>query len=89
MKYGALSNLTGSILVVWNIEQAPGGDRLLITWTEIGCPPVLARSHKGFGSSVIERGLAHELQGTARLDFRPDGLVCTINIPAPAGAHNG
>jgi PAS domain S-box-containing protein len=89
MKYGALSNPTGSILVVWNIEQALEGNRLLITWTERNGPPVPPRSHTGFGSSVIERGLAHELRGITRLDFRPDGLVCTINIPAPSGTRNG
>ena len=89
MKYGALSNATGSILIAWKIEQAPEGERLLIIWKERDGPPVMAPSHKGFGSRVIERGLAHELQGTTHLDFRPDGLVCTINIPAPPGVHNG
>jgi hypothetical protein len=34
---------------------------------------------------VIERGLAHELEGGVQLDFRADGVVCTINIPAPLG----
>jgi hypothetical protein len=38
---------------------------------------------------VIEHGLAHELQGTTQLDYRPDGLVCTMNIPAPPATHNG
>jgi hypothetical protein len=38
---------------------------------------------------VIERGLAHELEGTAYLDYRLDGLVCTISFPAPPGARNG
>jgi len=38
---------------------------------------------------TIEHGLAHELQGTAHLDYRPDGLVCAMNIPAPSGALDG
>ena len=41
-------------------------------------PPVTPPSHKGFGSRVIERGLAHELEGTVHLDYRADGLVCTV-----------
>jgi two-component sensor histidine kinase len=38
---------------------------------------------RGFGSRLIERGLAGELAGNARLDFRPDGLVCTIKARFP------
>jgi hypothetical protein len=30
---------------------------------------------------MIERALAHDLQGTAKLDFRPEGVVCTISAP--------
>jgi two-component sensor histidine kinase len=32
----------------------------------------------GFGTRLIERSLAAELEGSARLDYRPEGLVCTI-----------
>jgi hypothetical protein len=35
---------------------------------------------------MIESGLAHELEGTVHLDYRSDGVVCTMNIPAPQGA---
>jgi hypothetical protein len=38
---------------------------------------------------VIERGLAHELEGKVDLDYRADGVACTINIPAPGGTHDG
>ena len=38
-----------------------------------------------YGSRVIERGLAYELEGTVHLDYRTEGVVCTINIPAPRG----
>jgi PAS domain S-box-containing protein len=86
MKYGSLSNERGSILIEWKIEQTSEGCRLVLHWREKDGPPVKPPSHRGFGSSVIERGLAHELQGTALLDYRPDGLVCAMNIPAPPGA---
>jgi two-component sensor histidine kinase len=45
-------------------------------------------AHRGFGTRVIERGLSHELHGTGDLAWRPEGLVCTMNIPAPEH-HNG
>ncbi len=89
VKYGAFSGDTGCVRITWDIEPRPEGDRLTLYWREENGPPVTPPSRKGFGSRVIERGLAHELDGTTRLDYRPDGVVCTINIPAPQGARNG
>jgi PAS domain S-box-containing protein len=88
VKYGAFSNKSGSILIAWTIEPAPEGNRLLLRWQEKNGPPVTPPSRRGFGSRVVERGLAHELGGTVHLDYRPDGVVCTINIPAPRSAHD-
>ena len=42
---------------------------------------------RGFGTRMIERGLAAELGGTAKIDFRPEGLVCTVDAPLPEGAE--
>jgi two-component sensor histidine kinase len=89
VKYGAFSNKAGSVLISWTTEPSPGGDRLLLRWQEKDGPPVVSPSRKGFGSRVIERGLAHELEGTVDLDYRIDGVVCTINFPAPHGSRNG
>jgi two-component sensor histidine kinase len=89
VKYGALSNAAGSILIGWTMETAPAEKRLLLSWTEKGGPPVTPPAHKGFGSRVLERGLAHELEGAVHLDCRPDGLVCTMDIPLPRGARDG
>jgi PAS domain S-box-containing protein len=87
VKYGALSNETGSILIAWMIESTPGGDRLILHWQEKDGPHVTPPSRKGFGSQVIERGLPHELEGSAHLDYQMNGLICTINIPAPRDPH--
>jgi two-component sensor histidine kinase len=89
VKYGALSNASGSILIGWTMGAASAGERLLLSWKEEGGPPVTPPAHKGFGSRVLERGLVHELEGTVHLDYRPDGLVCTMEIPLPKGARNG
>jgi two-component sensor histidine kinase len=82
VKYGAFSNAAGSILLAWTIAPTPEGDRLILRWQEKDGPPVTPPTRKGFGSRVIERGLANELEGTVKLDYRLDGVVCTINIPA-------
>jgi two-component sensor histidine kinase len=89
VKYGAFSNAAGSIMIEWTIETAPACKRLLLSWKEKGGPPVTPPALRGFGSRVLERGLAHELEGTVHLDYRPDGLVCTMDIPLPGGARGG
>ncbi|UVK45428.1 PAS domain S-box protein [Mesorhizobium sp. AR07] len=88
VKYGAFSNDKGSIRIDWTIEPTAEGLRLILTWQEKGGPPVTPPLRKGFGSRVIERGLTHELEGTVQLDYRPDGLICTMNIPVP-GIRDG
>lgn len=89
MKYGAFSNNTGSVLISWTIEPLLQGKRLHLRWEERGGPPVTPPSRKGFGSRVIERGLAHELEGEVHLGYPRDGVVCTIEFPAPNGARVG
>lgn len=89
VKYGAFSNKAGSVVIAWTIEPGPQGDRLTLRWQEKNGPPVTPPARKGFGSRVIERGLPHELEGTVHLDYRADGLICTIDFPAPNGARDG
>ncbi|HEU0155253.1 MAG TPA: PAS domain S-box protein [Stellaceae bacterium] len=83
VKYGALSTPSGNVRVTW--EVTPGSpDRLRLQWAETGGPPVSPPARRGFGSRLIERGLALDLGGEARLDFATSGLVCTIEIPLNA-----
>ena len=89
VKYGAFSNEAGRILITSAIEPKPDGDRLVLHWREQGGPPVSPPTRKGFGSRVIERGLAYELGGKVNLEYQPDGVVCTIDIPGPKGASDG
>jgi PAS domain S-box-containing protein len=81
-KYGALSVPAGRIDVGWRIErQSPQPPLLRIEWRERGGPPVTAPERQGFGTRFIEGSVASELQGKARLDYDPAGLVCTMEIP--------
>ena len=75
-KYGALSVPGGRVSVSWDVA---GSDRLAIEWRECGGPPVAEPARRGFGFRMIERALAADLAGRARLDFEPDGLVCRID----------
>jgi PAS domain S-box-containing protein len=80
IKYGALSVPQGRINVEWRAE--PRGP-LTIEWTESGGPPVSEPSQRGFGSELIERGLARQFGGTAAIEFHKDGLRCVITAPIP------
>jgi two-component sensor histidine kinase len=81
VKYGALSNDTGRVEIVWSLKSRPDGPRLHLRWRETGGPPVEAPRRRGFGSRLIERTLAHDLEGDVSLDFAPGGLVCTVDAP--------
>ncbi len=78
VKYGALSVPEGVVRIVWDMAPEPGAPRLDLTWTERGGPPVTPPQRRGFGSRLIERGLAAELAGAAVIDFQPEGVVCRI-----------
>lgn len=83
-KHGALSNdASGRIDIAWQIEPTPQGDRMRLRWQESGGPPVTPPARKGFGSRLIEGGLAQELDGEVHLDYAPAGLVCEIVMPLP------
>jgi PAS domain S-box-containing protein len=87
VKFGAFMNEAGVIAIDWRIEPQCQGNRLVVRWRETGGPPVVPPTRRGFGSQVIERGLPHELHGTVHIDYPPDGVVCTIDIPAPRVRH--
>jgi two-component sensor histidine kinase len=85
-KHGALSNdAAGQIDIAWQVELTPQGDRMQLRWQESGGPPVTPPGRKGFGSRLIEIGLAQELDGEVRLDYEPAGVVCQIVMPVPQG----
>ncbi len=87
LKYGALSNASGVVSIRWEVQTA-GGRRLHLIWREQGGPPVVAPLRRGFGSRLIERSLAADLAGEVKIDFAPDGVVCTIAAPlAPAASR--
>ena len=84
-RYGALSAPEGRINLEWRIENESGlqTDRMAIEWTETGGPAVAEPRRRGFGSELIERGLARQFGGTARLEFHNNGLRCRIVAPLP------
>jgi PAS domain S-box-containing protein len=80
IKYGALSADAGRVDLQW---QAADG-RFRLRWQEHDGPPVAEPSRRGFGSRLIERSLAAQLQGEVAIGFHAAGVVCTIDAPLDA-----
>lgn len=78
-KYGALSVPSGRIAVEWQTDST---GQLVLRWIETAGPPVKPPVGRGLGTSVIEQTIDRQLGGTIRLDWRADGLVCEIKVPA-------
>jgi PAS domain S-box-containing protein len=78
-KYGALSTPGGKVEVEW--RHGPNG-RLVFCWAEAGGPTVKPPRRRGFGTSVIVGMIRDQLDGKVRFEWRKDGLVCEINLPA-------
>lgn len=76
MKYGALSAGTGRVAITWTgVENG----LLSLRWQETGGPEVKRPGRKGFGSRLVERSFSGD-RGAATFDFRPEGLVCTLQM---------
>ncbi len=77
-KYGALTGPQGRIAIDWDLCE--NGQRLRFRWMESGGPPVKAPDHRGFGTRLLQRGLAHELRATVNLEFATSGVSCEIDF---------
>jgi PAS domain S-box-containing protein len=81
VKYGSLSVPEGKVHVMWAVAAGTSAPALLIEWVESGGPPVRKPERQGFGTKLIQRGLAQQLGGEIKLDFAPAGIRCVITFP--------
>jgi PAS domain S-box-containing protein len=77
-KYGALSNGSGQVHVGWELVGNNSDRKVRLSWRETGGPPVTAPQRKGFGSVLIEQSVVG--YGETFIDFRPDGLRCSLEL---------
>jgi two-component sensor histidine kinase len=82
-KYGALSCEGGRVEIRWGVQGGHNGDRkFFLRWSEIGGPPVTAPARHGFGSRVVKSVFTSDFGGSANVDYRTEGLVFEVNLPA-------
>jgi PAS domain S-box-containing protein len=90
VKYGALAVPGGRVEIRWQParSKSDGKPVLRIEWEEKDGPPVSEPERRSFGTTLIERGVAGDLDGGAELAFAPGGVRCAIEIPlATATVH--
>jgi two-component sensor histidine kinase/CheY-like chemotaxis protein len=77
-KFGALSNVNGRVEIAWTIDEET--QRMRLTWTEKGGPPVERPSRRSFGTRMIE-SLGKQLNGHVQLTYDPSGLIYFLDVP--------
>ena len=77
-KYGSLSDSSGNLSI--GLEYGEYG-QLTITWKERGGPPVKSPERRGFGTTIIETSIPHELGGTAQIDYNLSGVEAEFEVP--------
>ncbi len=56
------------------------GTYLHLSWKETGGPAVRQPSRTGFGSRLLQQGIARDLDGETHLDFAVEGLGCRMLV---------
>jgi PAS domain S-box-containing protein len=81
-KYGALSTQTGTVTVAITQDE----ETVRLCWTERDGPMLdqSAGGVGGFGSQLIELSAVRQLGGKVQRDWKPEGLVVTVDVPRVA-----
>ena len=84
VKHGALASNGRALSVTWS--RSAGG--LALIWQEWLDRPLAPPSRRGFGLSLIERAIPHEVSGRCDVSFEPSGLKVEIWLPDEVVAEN-
>ncbi|MFA4893053.1 sensor histidine kinase [Brevundimonas sp.] len=77
LKYGALSAETGTL----DVSCSAHDTELVIAWTEQGGPPVQPpEGPGGYGSQMVARAMARQLDGAIEKDWAEQGLVVRLRM---------
>jgi two-component sensor histidine kinase len=77
-KFGALSVARGRVEVSWTTDEEK--QRLRLTWTERGGPPVQPPTRRSFGTRMME-SLGQQLNGQVQLAYEPSGFRYALDVP--------
>jgi PAS domain S-box-containing protein len=80
-KYGALSAESGMVEIGWTLDAG----KMVFAWKELGGPPVVAPSSRGFGSRLKDKIVPTYFRGKGRTLFEPDGVRYVLKGEIAAG----
>jgi PAS domain S-box-containing protein len=80
VKYGALAGANGRVSLTWTVSGAKERHLNLI-WQEECDGEIQPPVRRGFGSRLIASVVEHDLGGSAKVEFRPRGLSCVLDVP--------
>jgi two-component sensor histidine kinase len=78
-KHGALTVPNGRVNIATKVDAR--GGTFHFKWSEKGGPLVGEPSRRSFGMFLIEKGFAEQFSGSTRMQFKPSGVVCEIDVP--------
>ena len=87
VKYGAWSVPAGRVSIIWHLEQEPPASHLVLLWTEADGPPVEPPARRGFGMTLIERGLSQDMGAEVEVTFAPAGVRARLRAPFHGAAE--
>jgi two-component sensor histidine kinase/integral membrane sensor domain MASE1 len=86
VKYGALSGDGGRVDIAWSLDA---NGKIAFVWEERDGPTVAPPVRRGFGSRLIQEGLARELNGEVAMDYLPGGLRCELRFQLDRAERTG
>ncbi|MBM3926854.1 MULTISPECIES: PAS domain S-box protein [Sphingomonas] len=81
LKYGALSNHTGTVTLTWEVSGYDANPEFTLLWQERDGPTVSPPTRRGFGTRLIERSLRSYFRGETVLSYPPEGVEFRIKAP--------
>jgi PAS domain S-box-containing protein len=89
VKHGALAHPSGRLAVTWDLDNAGSEPHVTLDWRESGVPMRNGDTpaRMGYGTELIERALPYQLKAKTKLEYRTDGVHCSIAVPVSAGGE--
>lgn len=83
MKYGALSQRGGKVMISWKIKNRDDQERanLLLSWKETGGPPVTPPETTGFGQVILKDNVQAVSKGVVDVNYHPSGFEWSLSAP--------
>ena len=78
-KYGSLRGDAGQLRIEIKVQDDGAAT---LAWRESGGPRVEKPVRQGFGTTIIERSIPFELNGSAEVRYAPEGFEADFRLPA-------